>query len=247
MGFSKTELAVLNNVQWYEAVFAAHGLPFETNPLVWLSHQTPPPFHSNLVVLSKHATQGQVEAFTHQIARTPRPDGWSMKDSYACLDLVPLGFSQVFEANWIWMDAPAVGVLDATSSVVWSRVSNATGLLEWEAAWAGDATDLPAPGKRRQFPEQLLLDRRHAFLVGKAKGEVVGGGILNQSPGAVGISNVFSQPIVAPVVWPELVRCAAQEFPGVPLVGYERGADLEAAQQVGFAPIGALRVWYRGN
>lgn len=245
MGFSKIELAVLNNVQWYEAVFAAHWLPFETNPLVWLSHQTPPPFHSNLVVLSKDATQSQVEVFIRQIASTPRPGGWSMKDSYGCLDLVPLGFSQLFEANWMWMDASASGALDTTSNVVWSRVSNAAGLLEWEAAWAGDAENLPAPGMRRQFPEQLLLDRRYAFFAGRSRGEVVGGGILNQSPGVVGVSNVFAQPRVAPGVWPALVRCAAKEFPGVPLVGYERGADLEAAQQVGFVPIGALRVWCR--
>ncbi len=247
MSLSRSELAVLNNVQWYEAVFAAHGLPFETHPLVWLSHQTPPPFHSNLVVLSKDATQAQVEAFIHHIASTPRPGGWSLKDSYACLDLVPLGFSQLFEANWIWRDAPASGALDAPSHLVWSRVSTAAGLLEWESAWAGDANDLSAPGVRRQFPEQLLLDRRVAFLAGRAQGEVVAGGILNQSPGVVGVSNVFARPSVAPGVWPAVVQCAAKEFPGVPLVGYERGADLEAAQQVGFVPIGALRVWWRGE
>ena len=93
---SKLELAVLNNVHWYQAFFSAYGLPFETNQLVWISYQRPPPFHSNLVVLSSNATQGQIEPYLHQIASKPRPGGWSMKDSYASLDLAPLGFSKLF-------------------------------------------------------------------------------------------------------------------------------------------------------
>jgi hypothetical protein len=32
-------------------------------------------------------------------------------------------------------------------------------------------------------------------------------------------------------------------FPGLPLVGYERGDDLERARRVGFEEVGPLRVW----
>ena len=32
-------------------------------------------------------------------------------------------------------------------------------------------------------------------------------------------------------------------YPGLPLVGYERGDDLTAMTALGFRPTGALRVW----
>ena len=32
-------------------------------------------------------------------------------------------------------------------------------------------------------------------------------------------------------------------FSGLPLVGYERGAEVAVAQQVGFEDLGPLRVW----
>jgi hypothetical protein len=41
------------------------------------------------------------------------------------------------------------------------------------------------------------------------------------------------------------VAIAAAAFPGRDLVGYERGADLDAAMTVGILSIGSLRVWIR--
>jgi hypothetical protein len=43
----------------------------------------------------------------------------------------------------------------------------------------------------------------------------------------------------------DLIVIAAQTYPGLDLVGYELGADLQAALAVGFAGIGPLRVWMR--
>jgi hypothetical protein len=92
---SRVELAVLNNTRWYEAMFEAHGLACEVDGQVWLSHQTPPPFHSNLVVLSPDTTQTDVEAYVSELGRRLPTGGWSLKDSYACLDLHSLGFTQL--------------------------------------------------------------------------------------------------------------------------------------------------------
>jgi hypothetical protein len=38
---SKTQLAVLNDICWYEAMFQAHGLSNTLDGLVWLSRETP--------------------------------------------------------------------------------------------------------------------------------------------------------------------------------------------------------------
>jgi hypothetical protein len=47
------------------------------------------------------------------------------------------------------------------------------------------------------------------------------------------------------VDWAELTAVIGAEFPGRPLVGYERGDDLAAAVAGGFQPVGDLRVWVR--
>jgi hypothetical protein len=39
------------------------------------------------------------------------------------------------------------------------------------------------------------------------------------------------------------VVLAAQEFPSCPIVGYERGEDLDAAIETGFDDLAGLRVW----
>ena len=46
-------------------------------------------------------------------------------------------------------------------------------------------------------------------------------------------------------VWSDLIVVAASMYPGFDLVGYELGADLQAALIAGFAGIGPLRVWMR--
>jgi hypothetical protein len=65
------ELAVLNNTRWYQAMFDAHGLASTVDGRVWLSHQTPPPFHSNLVVLSPNTSQNDVAAYVSDLERVP--------------------------------------------------------------------------------------------------------------------------------------------------------------------------------
>ena len=42
------------------------------------------------------------------------------------------------------------------------------------------------------------------------------------------------------------MQTAAALRPGLPVVGYEHGADLAAAQQAGCQVLGPLRVWARG-
>jgi hypothetical protein len=245
MNPSRVELAVLNNVCWYQAMFKAHGLASTVDGRVWLSHAAAPAFHSNLVVRSPGTSQHEVEACVRTLEAVPLRAGWSMKDSYASLDLAPLGFDQLFQAEWIWRDAVEAATHEAAASLAWGQVSTAAALREWEAAWSGDAGNESKPQGASQFPQGLLASPDHAFFAGRLEGRLVAGGIANRSPGAAGLSNVFCPAAFAGEAWHALVVCIANTFPGLPIVGYERGADLELAQGAGFVPTGPLRVWCR--
>lgn len=242
---AKTRLAVLNNIRWYEAMFDAHDLAHETDGSVWLSQAHPPAFHSNLVVRSPAVSQTELQAYAAGLEKEPRPPGWSLKDSFARFDLTTCGFAQLFEAQWIWRD-PGKPRADAPSAELeWMRVSTATELQAWEAAWWGDLPNASAGRVNRQFPDGLLSSHEHLFLAGKLDGRVVAGGIANGSPGVVGISNLFSPAPFAQEAWDAIAAHVAAAFPNTPLVGYERGADLERACRAGFEPVGSLRVWCR--
>jgi hypothetical protein len=226
-------------------MFEAHGLTHQVDGMVWISHEYPPPFHSNLVVLSPEASQANIEAYVHDLERMPRPTGWSLKDSFACLDLSSRGFAQLFEAQWMWCDPLEPGARAPSARLDWARMATGSELTEWENAWWGDVRNESESRVNRQFPDRLLASHEHVFLAGRLDGRVVAGGIANCSPGAVGISNVFSPAAFAQETWNAITSRVCVAFPNTPLVGYERGADLQLARAAGFTPIGPLRVWCR--
>jgi hypothetical protein len=243
MSLSRVELAVLNNVRWYGAMFDAQGLTSKVDGRAWRSLQTPPPFHSNLVVVSAATTQAEVDAFVSEIRNHRQPAGWSLKDSYDCLDLQPLGFTRLFEAEWIWRDPRPLAVVGGDRRLAWQVVSTDAELLEWEIAWWGDARNETGPAKARQFPLRMLKSPDHVFFAGRLEGRLVGGGIANRSPGVVGLSNLFAPEAFAQDCWNDLVDGIGTRFPGMPIVGYERDADLQRALAAGFRTVGKLCVW----
>ena len=59
----------------------------------------------------------------------------------------------------------------------------------------------------------------------------------------VGLSNVFVPEPGAATYWAECVGMLLDLFPGLPIVGYESGAELALAQTLGFEALHPLRVW----
>lgn len=240
------ELAVLNNVFWYRAMFMAHRIHCATDDLTWWTDAAPPPFHSNLVVLSPAAGPAHVQQRLRAIERAVWPLGLSLKDSFANLDCAAAGYDILFEASWIWREPGlAMPPAPAGAPAAWSTVTSPEDLRAWEDAWWADArNNLDAPTSR-QFPDSLLASPNHRFFVKRDGRRVIAGAIANRSPGALGLSNTFCTGSATFNDWDGLIRTAGERFPGVPLVGYERGEALALAQSAGFAPVGALRVWRR--
>jgi hypothetical protein len=242
----RIELATLNNVFWYQAMFLAHGIGHASDDLTWWTTAAPPPFHSNLVVLSPRAADEHIRQQLRSIERALSPGGLSMKDSFAKLDLSASGYEILFEASWIWRE-PGVPRHPGTTdtSAAWSVVTSPAELQAWEDTWWGDERNKLAAPASCQFPASLLASPNHRFLI-KMKGRrIVAGAIASRSPGAVGLSNTFCLGSAMFNDWDGLIQCASEHFPGVPLVGYERGAALECALSAGFAATGPLRVWNR--
>jgi len=241
----KIELVTRNNAVWCDSVCRAHGAPGEFHGAVWLNRNTPPPYHSNLVVMSAAATQSVVVAHVHDLMALRLPLDWSVKDSYFALDLAGEGFGVLFEAAWIWAEPAAGRASSRPAGLRWSGVTSAADLTRWNAAWAGAAGNAAATGGPAQFPASLLADPQIVFLAGSRDQEIVAGGIANRTGEVVGLSNVFVNGGDEAAAWAGLVEGARGAFPGLPLVGYERGPHLALAHTCGFDTLGPLRVWQR--
>jgi hypothetical protein len=59
------------------------------------------------------------------------------------------------------------------------------------------------------------------------------------------LTNVFSAVGDLDAAWCGSVAAVAALVGDVPLVGYERGDDLEAARRYGFGLLGPLQVWIK--
>jgi hypothetical protein len=164
-----------------------------------------------------------------------------VKDSFQSLDLNSLGFEPLFDAEWVALNGPPPDVKHDPLGCRSTSVTSKAGLIAWEQSWAGEEVNAAAISEPRVFMPRLLADTNVVFVSIQGDGGIVGGGILNRGAEVVGLSNLFGSTIE--MVWRSLAAMAGEIFPGLPLVGYDRGYELAAAHQAGFETVGPLRVW----
>jgi hypothetical protein len=217
--------AARNNADWCEAMCRAHGLRGEFRADAWTSPVRTPPLYPDAVTLSGHA---KADEFLVRV--DTRNAGAAVKDSFARLDLRPWGFAPLVEAEWIARDP----LPPSPRPPAWRRIRDATALAEWERAWDGGG------GARGLFRPPLLEDPSVQVL---AAPEFAAGAVLSLGAGVVGVSNLFCGEQDPDRAWRDCVAAASAYGPGLPVVGYEHGPDLEAAQAAGFTRLGPLRIW----
>jgi hypothetical protein len=217
--------AIDASIGWYEDLFALHGVGSRLEDGLWSSLAPPPPLHSDAVVVEPAATGEQV------MARLSGREHTGFKDSFSMIDASKLGMELLFAATWIHLDAPRGS---RATNATWTVVNTPEELARWTSGH--DTSEVLLPG---------LLARGHFKILAQVAGNrIVAGAVARLGSGVVDLSNVHSDPGHA-VDWADLAHAVDGLFPGRPIVGYERGDDLDAALDGGFVPVGELRVWVR--
>ena len=233
----QTSACVSNSLGWYEAILRPHGVMGAIASGVWTCRQRVPPYYSNAITVDSSDPAAQTEVLRELAKDLRRP--FSVKDSFAALELAPLGLRPLFDAEWMWRD-PSAGPLEGgRRDLDWRRVTNIEELDEWEAAWRLNGS----PADTRVFLPDLLATGDVVLLAGHQGDRIVAGCAANHTPGVVGFSNFFAEdadrePVVASALGAVLLLA-----PGVPVVGYDRGDDLAHAKRLGFRTVGELQIW----
>ncbi|WP_407836458.1 hypothetical protein ACE1OC_08305 [Streptomyces sp. DSM 116496] len=234
--------AAYNNAAWCAAVCRDGGFTAQA----WSSPRPTPLYYPDAVTLTRDtdtaALLGGID--------TGAPHA-SVKDSFAVLDLAPDGFEVLFGAEWIHRPASAPAAAPAPA-LTWSRISGPAELEAWETAWDGEeSTGLFHPGlltgdaRDARGAGATEKTEEIAFLAGRdAEGRILAGAAANRTGEVVGISNVFTaEGTPDDEAWAGALTLTASLWPGLALVGYESGDDLDTALRHGFTAIGPLRVW----
>ncbi|WP_262413871.1 hypothetical protein [Actinacidiphila acidipaludis] len=206
----------------------AHGVPGAFGPQAWTAARRTPPYYPDAVTLVPGADGA---ALTGRVD-TSGP-GATVKDSFADLDLTSDGFEVLFDAQWIHRPA---GTPAGELGLAWRVAEDPAALRAWALAWDG------GEGHADLFRPALLADPDTRLIAVLDQGGLVtGGAVITRAGGVTGVSNVFATGD-APA-WPAVLDAAHRLFPGLPVVGYEHGGDLDVAVRHGFEPLGPLRVW----
>ncbi|MGY3200297.1 hypothetical protein [Streptomyces sp. TE5632] len=224
------EAAARNNAEWCAVMSRSHGVGSEFGRQAWSAPVRTPLYYPDAVALVPGADEAAL--LTRIDMGVP---GACVKDSFADLDLARAGFQVLFDAQWIHRPA---GAPAAAPDLAWDAVRSPKMLRAWALAWDGGA------GNADLFRPELLDDPATFVLAGRsADGHVAAGAVASRSDQVVGISNVFAREGSGDAVWPVVLNAVHGLFPGLPVVGYEHGEDLNAAIRHGFETIGPLRIW----
>lgn len=245
MADPRAALAARSNASWCDAVCRAHGRPGHFDDLWWESRSPAPPFYPNGITLRDDVAPDAYAPRVAALAESGLPEGWGVKDSFAALDLAPQGFQVGFDAEWIFAAPGALRLPPAAPGLRCVRAADPARLAAFEAAWGLAAGGASLGPTRRVFPPVLLDEPGLAFFVALRGDAIAAGLVAHHAEGAVDISNVFVRDPGDRSGVSACLAAARHAWPGAPFVGYERGETLRSAQQLGFEPVGRLRVWLK--
>jgi hypothetical protein len=212
-----------------QQVCAAHGSDEHLSLKAWVNLMASPPYYPNIIT-RQPGTQAEVVRLIDVVRRRNAGRLWGIKDSFADLDLGPLGFDLVIEGQWFGGELAT----NSQRQHHWDVVRHPRELSLWEQVWGGE-------GDRRVFKDALLDDPRIRFWMQRRGGEIIAGCISFASDPAIGLTNWFSHG--TETVFDLGIMNVLQEVgEGRPLVFWAGGGDA-ARSASGLSALGNLRVW----
>ncbi|MBL4739867.1 MAG: hypothetical protein JKY12_02680 [Sneathiella sp.] len=154
---------------------------------------------------------------------------FSIKDSFADLDLGPLNFKRLFDAPWLCFSNHPEKL--PQSNLSWRAVKDGKELEGWERSW-----DEREGNVSRIFTNFLLIDPTIRHWFGYSIDGTKAGYISNVTGNVIGISNILGSNT-------ECIRHTKVQFPRYKIVGYETGYSLKEAKGLGAEVIGDLTIW----
>ena len=219
--------AAENHATWCDRVCRSRGVATAMQNDHWAALERPPAPLPDVVTLVPDADAGAV------LERAQDGPGCSVTDSFARLDLAPLGFEEIAGAQWIHRP-PALPT--TTAAAIWSLVETEEELAAWALASGREAT----------FGPELLRDDSVRVLAAHGRLGVRAGAVVSRSDSVVGVIDVFTTKAMDDVeAWATLPTAIAGFFVMVPLVGWVGPEQRDAALVYGFVETGPLRVWRR--
>ena len=217
--------AARNNAEWCDAFCRAHGVAGRFDDDAWWSGVRTPPLHPDAVTLVRRADAGAI------LARVEAGPGCSVKDSFGDLDLTGDGFEILFRAEWLCLEhaeapTPAWSVVGVGRRR--SRIGRQRGASR------------PPRARSSVLP---FADEAVAVLARHDADRIAAGAVANPGAGVIGLSNVFDGSDDLASAYRDAAGAAQALWGPAPVVGYESGAEREAARQAGFVSIGELAVW----
>jgi len=228
----KRTKAIQNNEALYASVFKAHGIELQKNEHIYFSTQKVPPLNSNICTKSP---AWRPDAIFEEVAKTAEIEGWeswSIKDSFACLQLHERAFKKLFDAHWLYIPAHT-SRSGGKPSLSFLPVLSDADLARWVTLW-GEAPEL--------YTSAMLADPNLFFVIGTEDGEERYAALLNRTDDVIGVSNFFPKDKTTQR-WADLLQYIYDAWGPVDVVGYERTEVLDALLPLGAEKVGDLTVW----
>jgi hypothetical protein len=241
----RIEQAAYNNAMWCDTICRIHGSPGAFLDGIWINRRETPHSYPNAVTLTGDRGRDAQIAHIRDLTHFAIPGQWAIKDSFATLELASLGFRILFEANWIYRDSAAPRLDGDSAGARWARIDGEAELAHWELAWRGQSTGNPDPCRERMFPPSLLADEAVTVIGVYQDERIVAGAIASRTEDVAGMSNLFLAEPGGEQLLPGCIAGIMDAFPGLPIVGYERGRCLAAVRDRGFSTLGPLRIWLK--
>lgn len=237
----KLEIAIRNNNDLYVAIFEPHQIESHLNRAIWYCLQKTPPLYSNLVTISRDWRPDEIFRRIEERFKIDGWEDWSVKDSFAALDLTKLNFRRLFDAKWLYLQAEKFESAGTNSMIKYKFIADNVELSKWRIAWdANERLGIEI------FDQKLLDNAKLHFVAGYESEAIITGCLVNKTGDVLGISNFFA-PDTGTGYRSDLIQFIHESIEFAGLVGYERNDIADNLQSLGFEAVGNLTVWLKNQ